>query len=154
MEEAKKLEGLIAQGLDKKKMRLYLHLIGIVELERKNYQKAIEHLEKSLPMICIRSRLNIAVADSLASAYSGIGDLERARKEYERMANFPRGRQFYGDVYTKSFYHMGKICEQQGDTYKAIANYEQFLDQWEDADPGIAEIENARKRLAALRERS
>ena len=107
--------------------------------------------EESLPMICIRSRLNIAVADSLASAYSGIGDLGRARKEYERIATFPRGRQFYGDVYVKSFYCLGKIYEDEGQKDKAVENYERFLEIWQDADPDIYEIEEARRRLKTLK---
>jgi cytochrome c-type biogenesis protein CcmH/NrfG len=43
---------------------------------------------------------------------------------------------------------LGKIYEQQGDTAKAIENYEKFLDLWKDADPGIAEVEDAKERLA------
>jgi len=44
-----------------------------------------------------------------------------------------------------------KIYEQKGNTAKAIENYERFLDLWKDSDPGIAEVEDARKRLAGLR---
>jgi hypothetical protein len=34
---------------------------------------------------------------------------------------------------------------------KATENFEKFLDLWKDADPGIAEVEDARERLAWLK---
>jgi cytochrome c-type biogenesis protein CcmH/NrfG len=46
---------------------------------------------------------------------------------------------------------ISKIYEQQGNKAKAIEHYEKFLDLWKDADPGIAEVEDAKKRLAGLR---
>ena len=45
---------------------------------------------------------------------------------------------------------LGKIYEQQGDTANALKNYEKFLSLWKDADPGIAEVDDAKERLAAL----
>ena len=46
---------------------------------------------------------------------------------------------------------LGKIQEQQGGTAKAIEHYEKFLDLWKDADSGMAEVEDAKKRLGELR---
>jgi len=46
---------------------------------------------------------------------------------------------------------LGKIYEQQGNAAIAIEHYEKFLDLWKDADPGIAEVKEAKKRLAGLK---
>jgi len=40
------------------------------------------------------------------------------------------------------------IFQKKGWKAKVIEHYEKFLVLWKDADPGIAEIEDARKRLA------
>jgi len=53
----------------------------------------------------------------------------------------------YGDIYAKSFYMLGKIHEQQGNAAKAIEQHEKFLSLWKDADSGIPEVEDAKKRL-------
>jgi len=36
------------------------------------------------------------------------------------------------------------------DKAKAIEHYEKFLSLWKNADPGITEVENAKKRVAEL----
>jgi hypothetical protein len=37
-------------------------------------------------------------------------------------------------------------------TSKAIEHYEKFLELWRDTDPGIAEVEDAKNRLAGLQQ--
>ena len=92
----------------------------------------------------------MAFTDSLALAYYRSGDLEKARIEYEKMHSFTVGKTRYSDIYVKSFYMLGKVYQDLGDEAKARDYYEKFLELWKDADPGIAEVEDAKKRLAGL----
>ena len=52
--------------------------------------------------------------------------------------------------YIKGIFHLGVAYEKSGWTKKAVAQYEAFLEKWQDADPGIVEVEDARRRLARL----
>ncbi len=45
---------------------------------------------------------------------------------------------------------LGKIYEEKGWKGKAIEHYEIFLDLWRNADPGIADVDDAKKKLAGL----
>ena len=80
-----------------------------------------------------------------------VGDLKKAQELYEKTTSSTTLRMNYGDVYAKSFYMLGKIYEQQGERAKAIEHYKKFLELWKDADPGIVEVEDAKKRLAELK---
>jgi hypothetical protein len=44
-----------------------------------------------------------------------------------------------------------KLYEQTSWEGKATEQYEKFLSLWKDADPGIAEVEDARERMAGLK---
>ena len=79
------------------------------------------------------------------------GDLDKAREDYKRITSLTTGRVIFGDIYTKSFFMLGKIYEQKGQKDKALENHEKFLDLWKDADPGIPDVEDARKRLTGLK---
>jgi tetratricopeptide (TPR) repeat protein len=147
---ADKLKGLIEQSMNKNLIRSYYHLMGRIELAQNNYPEALEFLEKCPQLVYPTSDLQMIYVDSLGQAYFQSGDLKKAREEYQKIPSL-QGRLEYSDIYAKSFYMLGKIHVQQGDSAKAIEHYEKFLDLWKDADPGIAEVEDARKRLAGLR---
>jgi tetratricopeptide (TPR) repeat protein len=149
---AAELEAVNARGMRKDvDIRIYDHLMGRIELEKKNYDKAIGHLKKavdSLPYGPLET--DASYIDSLALAYFRAGDLARAQTEYERITALTTGRIDHGDVYAKSFYMLGRIFEQKADKVKAHENYGRFLDLWKDADPGLPEVADAKTRLAGL----
>jgi tetratricopeptide (TPR) repeat protein len=151
---ADELKDTIQRGMNKREIRLYYNLSAMLELERENFSKAIEYFNEALALVPFQNGLidnHALFIDPLASAYHRTGDLDRAREEYEKITKLTTGRLDYGDIYAKSFYMLGKIYQKKGWKGKAIEHYEKFLDLWKDADPGIAEVEDAKKRLAGLK---
>jgi serine/threonine protein kinase/tetratricopeptide (TPR) repeat protein len=148
------LEESIRKGPNQKLLR-YFHLSkGKIELEKENYSRAIEESKKAISLLpfqhdAIYGEDHALFIDSLALAYYRAGDFEKAREEYEKIIKLTTGRIRHGHIYAKSFYMLGKIFEQQADTTKAIEHYEKFLELLKDADPGIPEIDDARKQLSS-----
>jgi tetratricopeptide (TPR) repeat protein len=89
--------------------------------------------------------------DVLARIYIQKGELDKAITEYERLMTFDPANKDWRLVHPKFHYRLAKLYEQKGWKEKAIDQYEKFLTLWKDADPGIAEVEDAGKRLAGLK---
>ena len=89
----------------------------------------------------------------LGRAYLESGRIGEAVTTFEKvLSRYSDARLLYLPIEgVKAHYFLGLAYEQSGWTNKAIENYEEFLDIWRDADPGIAEIEDARQRLARLK---
>jgi tetratricopeptide (TPR) repeat protein len=137
---------------------LSIILKGEVLLVEGNLEECISYCEKELvsntPGWAIMEMFNYNfpfLRDVLARAYQQNGEIEKAIAEYERLTTFDPDSRNRLLVHPKNYYRLAKLYEQQGDTNKAIENCEKFLTFWKDADPGIAELEDARKRLAGLR---
>ena len=87
----------------------------------------------------------------MARTYLQIGEIDKAIAEYERLITFdPIGKERLL-IHPKYHYRLAKLHEEKGWRGKAIEHYEKFLELWKDADPGIAEVEDAGKRLSELR---
>ena len=147
---ADELRRLIQKGIVKNEIRHYDHLMGKIELERKNYSQAIDYFHRALALLPDHWADYLLFDDSLALAYYKSGDLEKARREYERIISLCFGRMNYPDVFAKAFYMLGQVCEQQGRKAMAVENYRKFLDLWKDADAGLSEVADAKARLSAL----
>ena len=150
---AEQLKSLIEQGINTKELRWYEYILGLIELGEKNYRQAADLFDRAC------SRLNCEGAwspeqapyfDNLAQALYESADLNKARKTYEKITLLTTGRGADGDIYAKAYYMLGKIHEQQGDKARASQNYRKFLGLWKDADPGLPEVGDAKKRLANL----
>ena len=156
---ADELKRQIDRGLNRKEIRYFYHLIGMIELARGNFPQAISYFNQAIfllphqyyrhPWIVGNDRA--LFLDSLAQAYFRSGDLDEAQEEFGKIQVLTVGRLDYGDIYAKSYYWLGKIFEQKKWRQLAKDNYQKFLDLWRDADAGIPEVEDARRGLATLR---
>ena len=152
LKTAEELRVLIRDSHNPNNMHFFHHLAGMVELKQKNLAKAIENFKKALSLQTSDPHDKSAgYIESLAMAYYASGDIDKAQTEYERITSSSSGRSGFGDVYALSYYALGKIYEQKGWKGKAIEHYQKFLDLWKEADPGFPEVEDAKKRLAALK---
>jgi len=88
--------------------------------------------------------------DTLARAYHENGQLDEGIAEYERKVRFDPQSDDRRLIHPKYYYLLAKLYEEKGDTAKAVEHYERFLELWKDADTGLPELEEAKKRLALL----
>jgi tetratricopeptide (TPR) repeat protein len=89
--------------------------------------------------------------DVLPRACEQKGDIEGAIAAYEILLTVDpetATRQLTHPLY---HYRLAALYEQKGWAGKAIEQYERFLELWRDASPGIAEVIEAKKRLARLK---
>ena len=83
--------------------------------------------------------------ESLALAHRMAGRLDEAAKVHEDMLNMCRG-------HTLSHYDLGQIYKEMGRKADAEQQYAAFLEAWAEADEGLPQVEDAKRRLAALRQ--
>ncbi len=154
--EARQVAASIKKDIEKKypetrqdRMSGYWFTMGLLELGAGDPSAAVGHFENAV-------KAGITMSSSfgyrLGSAYLGAGRLGEAvevlekaarRYDWERLYSIPDG------VLVE--YQLAKAYDKSGWTTKAIQAYEEFLLIWKDADPGIPEVDDARRRVAELK---
>jgi tetratricopeptide (TPR) repeat protein len=139
-------------SLTASELGLFYEASGRIAFHEKRYPQALDSLSKALEGQNHGGQISAKLLNWIAETHLAAGDLAKAAEEYKRITKLTTGRLDWGDIYVLAFYKLGKIYEEQGETAKAIENYEKFLDLWKDADPGLPEVNDARIRLNNLRE--
>jgi serine/threonine protein kinase len=128
---------------------------GKIALAEKDLPAAIKKLEESLEIMggedFWENSAHAYLLDSLGDAYQLSGSFEKAAQAFVRIPKLSTGRMDWPVIYARSYYKAGKVYEQMGKKVEAREKYDKFLDLWKDADPGLPEVEDAKKRLAALK---
>ena len=127
---------------------------GKIEFAKKDAPAAIKELEESLQKMGGENPLantdHAYLLDMLGDAYQLGGRLDKAAEAFAHIRELQNGRWDWSAVYSRSFYKLGKVYEQMGKKEEARKEFSKFLDLWKDADPGLPEVADARKRLAGL----
>jgi tetratricopeptide (TPR) repeat protein len=123
---------------------------GTIELLKGNPDVAAMHIETALSKSDEPSPLHEYL---LAKAYLESGRSADAVTQLERMlSRYDDAKAFYALFSVKGHYLLGIAYEQSGWNSRAIDQYEEFLDIWNEADPDLNVVDDARRRLANLRQ--
>lgn len=126
----------------------YWWTMGNIEMAKGNWESAVTDLERAIH----HSDSEFVCRASLGFAYLQAGQASEAIPLLERaLSNYMYQRTLFPVQAVKAYYYLGMAYEQTGRNEDAIKQYEEFLDIWKDADPGIKEIDDAKARLAKLK---
>jgi len=121
---------------------------GCIEAIRRDFDSAVvyfEMLDSQFPSFMTKYELARALFNA-GEVGKALPVFERALQCYDQERALQPGRSVV------LHYDAGLAYETAGDLDKAMKQYETFLDIWKNADPGIPEMADARRRLAKLRE--
>ncbi len=122
------------------------HLLkGEVELTEKKYEEAVN----SFLMAARLGRSD--VEENLAYAFLQKGDTDKAIEKYLEFLKIDALGYEPQESWILAHYELGKLYKQKGQFEDAAKSYGRFLEIWKDADPDLAVLADAKKRLSRLK---
>jgi len=155
IKEAEEIARTLKKDIEEKNQTMiyaYWLASGAIELAKGDTNTAVTYLEKadketSSPLFHVRVFLGQAYLES-GKIGEAVAELEKALSRYDEI------RMGLPTLAVKAYYLLGLAYEKSGWNKKAIEKYEEFLDIWKNADPGIPEVQDAKERLKKLRAES
>jgi tetratricopeptide (TPR) repeat protein/predicted Ser/Thr protein kinase len=148
--EAEEVARALKKDIEQKNPTLmysYWWTLGDIDQAKGDIKTAIDYFEKAdkdAPTPSFYRRY------TLAKIYLQTGRLDEAVAELEKALSRYDGNRL-GIEAVKAYYLLGLAYEKSGWNKKAIEQYEEFLDIWKNADPGIPEVADAKERLKKLK---
>jgi tetratricopeptide (TPR) repeat protein len=136
-----------------KLLRNCYHLEGMIAGARKSWDEAVSDFTKAvetLPQQHLEYDRQAIYLEALASALFQLSDLDSARAQYEKVISLTTGFLTAGDAYARSLYQLGRIYQDKNKPARAEEFFRRYLAVCGDADAGLVELEDARKRLASI----
>ncbi|MCJ7459270.1 MAG: protein kinase [candidate division Zixibacteria bacterium] len=125
----------------------YWYMVGKIELAKGNLETAITNFVQAM-----QYAPRIDACYFLSGIYLKLGKLSEAVAQLEKgLLRYDYNRALYTIYAVKAYYLLGLAYEKSGWNNKAIEKYEEFLDIWKNADPGIPEVADAKERLKKLK---
>ena len=157
--EIKPLIPLAANSGEKINMEdCYYHLSSEILLAQGLVDEAIsEHKKMQVVEVVFRNPytmvwLNLPYREGWAAwALEKKGNIDNAIAAYEQLIFSNASQRRQSIIHPLARYRLAKLYEEKGLKAKAIEQYQRIVELWKDADKGLAEVEDARNRLAALR---
>jgi tetratricopeptide (TPR) repeat protein/TolB-like protein len=127
----------------------YFYAAGCGELAKGKAEAAVRLLEEAA-QLAVASR-DFPSSYMLSRAYLEAGQVENAVAVMQRLLTTPMPERVKFSAWNvKLHYYLGMAYEKSNWPEKAIEQYQEFLDCWQDADAGNAVVEDARRRLKDL----
>ena len=127
----------------------YHRLKGEIELVWGKYEEAVASFTMAGNLD------DLKLEDTLALAYQKSGDIDKAIEKYKEFLQKNVLGYEAQELWILGHYELGRLYESRGDEARgdkeaAVKCYQRFLDLWKDADPDIAAVADAKRRLDAL----